>query len=686
MLLNREEKLKMAIFCGGRGSVNIIRTLLVHQQIELTIIVNTYDDGLSTGRLRRLIPGMLGPSDVRKNISTLMDFNGDRSIQALKSLLEYRLPEDIDFNQAVAYLDSLFDSNHSSSLLSVIAHLNLKQVNKLKEFLSAFKNYYRFNLNSDFDFSDCSLGNIFFAGCYLLNDSNFNKSVEQFAKLCELRGRVLNVTDGENLVLVALKEDGCYIADEASLVSKQNDSPIKEIFLLSNYLSFEEESYLLGLNSIEEKVNYLRKKSKYPKINPEVQQALRDVDVIVYGPGTQHSSLFPSYLTSGVAEAIMENKSAEKVFISNILKDHEIQSENVGTLISKFIYYLSRKGSLRSISNIEFAWDDFVSTFFVQISNQNQNQNQNQNNDIQYVKFDTDSFPSPIPLEKVLLKDWRNSKLGHLGGQVVNELISIANTRLNRKVKRHHYMVSIIVPCLNESKTLGKVLQQLKLLNLEELGVSKEIIFVDGGSTDGSYQLAIREKDIVSYQLPKTKAYGYGSGRGAALRFGVDQAKGNIILFFPCDNEYDVDDVIPMLSAIINNEFKVVFGGRSVKCLNLDDRIRGIYQRDYLGYFVSKYGGMLLSILGLLLYNRFVSDPLTGLKAFDSHLLKEFSLRSNGLELESEIMAKLSMRKIFIFEYPVNYKARTKKDGKKTKVRDGFRALIVMITMKLRRC
>jgi 2-phospho-L-lactate transferase/gluconeogenesis factor (CofD/UPF0052 family) len=57
---------RIVLFCGGRGSATIIRALLRQTDVELTLIVNAYDDGLSTGRLRRFLPGMLGPSDVRR--------------------------------------------------------------------------------------------------------------------------------------------------------------------------------------------------------------------------------------------------------------------------------------------------------------------------------------------------------------------------------------------------------------------------------------------------------------------------------------------------------------------------------------------------------------------------------------------------------------------------------------------
>ncbi len=84
---------KVALFCGGRGSATIIRELLRTPEVQLALLVNAYDDGLSTGALRKFIPGMLGPSDFRKNFSYLLDLHSAQQY-ALKQLLEFRLPPD----------------------------------------------------------------------------------------------------------------------------------------------------------------------------------------------------------------------------------------------------------------------------------------------------------------------------------------------------------------------------------------------------------------------------------------------------------------------------------------------------------------------------------------------------------------------------------------------------------------
>src|SRR5205807_5540002 len=84
-------KINVVLFSGGSGTQSITEALQKHPQIRLRILINAYDDGHSTGRLRRFIPGLLGPSDVRKNINRLMP-QAERCQQSLRFLSDHRLP------------------------------------------------------------------------------------------------------------------------------------------------------------------------------------------------------------------------------------------------------------------------------------------------------------------------------------------------------------------------------------------------------------------------------------------------------------------------------------------------------------------------------------------------------------------------------------------------------------------
>src|SRR5882762_370472 len=93
-------RINVVLFSGGSGTHSIAEALLRHHQISLRILINAYDDGHSTGRLRRFIPGMLGPSDVRKNINRLMPAR-ERSQQSLKTISDHRLPVGVSRDDAL---------------------------------------------------------------------------------------------------------------------------------------------------------------------------------------------------------------------------------------------------------------------------------------------------------------------------------------------------------------------------------------------------------------------------------------------------------------------------------------------------------------------------------------------------------------------------------------------------------
>ncbi len=92
---------------------------------------------------------------------------------------------------------------------------------------------------------------------------------------------------------------------------------------------------------------------------------------------------------------------------------------------------------------------------------------------------------------------------------------------------------------------------------------------------------------------------------------------------------------------------------------------------------------MLLSIVTLLLYNRYITDVLTSVKAFDVHLLRSLRLEGNGRDLDTEIIAKLSLLHEYILEMPVSYSPRTRSEGKKITLMDGMNALSMLFRQRI---
>ena len=135
------------MFSGGRGTASLSKTFVAHPQIDLFLLLNAYDDGLSTGRLRRFIPGLLGPSDFRKNIAHLIP-DSDQAGRALKRLLEYRLPEDLDPEIAHQFLSKLYSTDFDRLSIELepqfwmdLESVSYKQARYIETQISSFLEY-----------------------------------------------------------------------------------------------------------------------------------------------------------------------------------------------------------------------------------------------------------------------------------------------------------------------------------------------------------------------------------------------------------------------------------------------------------------------------------------------------------------------------------------------------------------
>jgi len=279
----------------------------------------------------------------------------------------------------------------------------------------------------------------------------------------------------------------------------------------------------------------------------------------------------------------------------------------------------------------------------------------------------------------VKVRDWEAAEGRHAGGYVLDELRQIVQSRIDIELTPFHHMVSIVIPVLNEQSTVERVLKSVTTLDFGTMGLSKEVLLIDGGSTDATVESARLVRNVRIYNLPQGRF-----GRGAAMRLGMEKARGNLIVFFPGDDEYRPEDLYNVVQSLTQGGFRAVFGTRAVKCTDLSDRLKTIYDNNRRLYLTSKYGGILLSISALLLYNRYVTDVLSSLKGYDAALLRSLALESDGLDLETEIVAKLSRRREYLFEIPVDYKPRARSAGKKIRASDGLRALFALLRFRVK--
>ncbi len=150
-----------------------------------------------------------------------------------------------------------------------------------------------------------------FAGGFLLAGRDFNRAVDDYCALVGLPpGLIENVTDGTNAYLVAIDSDGRLLATEEAIVDAARPNRIRDIFLVDRPLAADE------IADIEaRRVDALQVlDGRQPRLvmNPRVAEKIASAALIIYGPGTQHSSLFPSYLTPGLGDAIAGNLDGDE--------------------------------------------------------------------------------------------------------------------------------------------------------------------------------------------------------------------------------------------------------------------------------------------------------------------------------------------------------------------------------------
>ena len=221
--------------------------------------------------------------------------------------------------------------------------------------------------------------------------------------------------------------------------------------------------------------------------------------------------------------------------------------------------------------------------------------------------------------------------------------------------------LSIIIPVFNEEKTVAELIAKVKGINFGGLGLKSEIIVVDDGSTDKSREILSEITGI------KLLFHRKNMGKGAAVRTGIENSTGSIIIIQDADLEYDPVQIPEVIKPILEGQADVVYGSRFI------GNIKGAK------IALHETGNKILSMITTLLYFSRVTDMETCYKAFRREVLDGIKLRSNGFDFEPEITAKILKKGAGISEVPITSFARTFSEGKKITVKDGFKALKALI-------
>lgn len=225
--------------------------------------------------------------------------------------------------------------------------------------------------------------------------------------------------------------------------------------------------------------------------------------------------------------------------------------------------------------------------------------------------------------------------------------------------------LSIIIPVYNERSTIEEVIDRVRAINLDTLGLEKEIIIIDDGSTDGTSEILERRKSDVTHVHFSRVNF----GKGAAIRVGLTYVTGDFMIIQDADLELDPNDYPLLLEPLVRGEAQVVYGSRFLKQNPNICRL-------------TRLANKFLTWLTRVLYGCRLTDMETGYKAFRADILKYLKLESLRFEFEPEVTAKVLKAGYSIHEVPISYNPRT--EGKKIGWRDGWAAVKTLLKWRFK--
>jgi dolichol-phosphate mannosyltransferase len=240
-------------------------------------------------------------------------------------------------------------------------------------------------------------------------------------------------------------------------------------------------------------------------------------------------------------------------------------------------------------------------------------------------------------------------------------------------------LLSVVVPVFNERQTIDEIIRRVLAAPYE-----KQVIVVDDGSTDGTSSALEKWEGHPKVELLQ---HSRNRGKAAAIRTGLDSARGRFTIIQDADLEYDPEQYPALIELLVRGEAQVVYGSRYLEHLTKPPGrtgqspflLRGLRKKGdsprRSGGWMFRWGVSLLNVAARVLYGVRLSDEATCYKAFPTDLLKSLDLQCERFEFCPEVTAKVCRLGLTIREVPIRYHARSKHQGKKIRWRDGVMAL-----------
>ena len=466
-----------------------------------------------------------------------------------------------------------------------------------------------------------------FAGAYLSQGHNFNGAADLMSRLVSSQAVLANVSNGENRILVALKENGEVLAHEKEIVGTQSAARIRKVFFMPDQLSEDELARIKHL-SLADKEAWLAAHQSLPTLSEEARRFVRDAAIIIYGPGTQHSSLLPSYTIA--APALRAARAPVKALVVNLGPDHDIQGFSASDLVDRALTWADDPdNSLRTITHILV--DDSLPVA----------------NGQRLPRGLLDSLPA-YKGATVVTGSFAHKvfPLTHNGRAAVARIIDLWNCHGAPAEK----------PSL-------EIFYDLSPRSAAGGGLTEEFLELDWQEAFRRVVLRVRGKVLKPPQGLSHVAIEEWHCEGvfpevAVLANWLRVGGSDYLATITGDGEYRLRDIMFGVKVLEQGSFGSVFGSRTQSRRQFNSSLRAAYGERGIAYHFSLAGAFVLSMLFAMRLGIIFSDPLTGFRIYRRSKLEalENLLRPAASSTPTTITKLLVRHRVEISELPVQYR------------------------------
>jgi hypothetical protein len=469
-------------------------------------------------------------------------------------------------------------------------------------------------------------------------------------------GLIDNVTDGTNAFLVAIDADGRFLASEEDIVDATRQNRIDDIFLIGASPTAEEAQRWTAC-AREELAGILMKRAAPVRLHARVADAIGTADLIVYAPGTQHSSLFPSYLTPGLSAAIAANLTAIKLLVTNIQSDAEITGSSAVDIVDRAMFYLENRRRL--------------------------------------------SIATPCLITHYLLNDPGQASsttpyvpLGRLESIEDPRLVRVAN--FEEAGTGRHDAAKILGPFVESFLARWTTTQKVAVL-LHEASTTNKVVqtvleMVRGGIRDLPVELTVfhdgpadvNASFVASPGFPLRRLEGDEAQRDRTLRTSLQEEAFDYVVLFESSGMYNGEDIATLASHLNLGRLDAVWGSRRLSVRDIHQSYRLKYRHRTVLGAISYAGSHALSLLYLALFGRYVSDTLSAARAVRVGDAVRVPVPLTHKMANPHLLSGLLRREAEMLEVPVQFFSISPEQVRRTTPLDGLRAVMTAVRARLR--